>query len=145
MAHIDDYPSGWGRINPNSEHQLWSHWTFRAWSPKHIQMGEVKLAISKWLKMGFGSMGQARITQEVLGSLFLTTIECRIEGPPAHDPGYVESVRLQFSEFVDKGWGSSSFAETAVKILAGDIGDGKPRSQLLVMPTIQLTRTMNEE
>ncbi len=131
--------AGWGAMDPNSANQLWSRWTFTVRSTKYIPLREVQENVTRWLRQGFGSIGRARVTERRGPSVSNTwTIECEVEGVAAHDPGFVESVRLQFLGFVEKGWGMLATGETEVRILAGDVEDGRPRDQLLVMPSIPI-------
>lgn len=122
----------WHGVSPNTAHQEWSHWTFKVKEAgRHIPRADVELNAMRWLRMGFGSVGEARITQTPTG----WKIEARIEGESAADPNYVRSVRHAFREFVRKGWGLGAVATMGVKILAGDVPSGA-RAQLIVMPTI---------
>lgn len=132
----------WGAIDPNSQHQLWSHWTFTVYEGgRHAPYPEVCLNVRRWLRQGFGSMGELK-AEERLQTARLpdgtpvpqTTyvIEVRVEGVPAHDPDYVASVRRQFLTFIAKGWGPLGTGSVQVKVLAGDRQDGTPRQQLIV-------------
>jgi hypothetical protein len=121
-------------MDPNSTNQLWSEWTFDIWdSGKHPPFKEVEYNARKWLRAGFGSVAQARVEEKVNR----WTIVARVEGVPAHDPSYQTSVRRQFQKnFVEPGWGVLGVSSVSVRVLAGDIQDGSPRSQLVVLPTI---------
>lgn len=125
----------WGGMNPNSSHQLWSRWTFRVYEAgKHPPLGEVKLNAARWLEQGFGSVGRAKVEELVRGY----RITAEVEGPPAHDPQYVQSVRRQFRNFVEKGWGPLATSSLKAVVLAGDRQDGKPLDQLVVIPKERL-------
>ncbi len=136
--------AGWGAMDPNSDHQLWSRWTFVIEASKYVRLALVKENALKWLRMGFGSVGRARITESVRRTgpkqqfrINRWVIECEVEGPPAHDPEYVESVRAQFQKFAQAGWGQMATGSTEVRVLAGNKEGGKPRDQMLVIPTIE--------
>lgn len=141
-------PKPWAGMDPNSAHQLWSHWTYRVHEGgRHLPAGEVLDNARRWARLGFGSVGQIRhrVGWETdtlpQGRPFrerVHTIELQVEGVPAHDPAYVAAVHQGFAEFVAKGWGPTGFAEVTVAILAGDLQEGKPRAQLVVMPSIRL-------
>jgi len=124
-------------MDPNSRHQLWSRWIFDVdEAGRHVPRGDVELNVARWLRAGFGTAGQARVRQTITG----WRIEALIEGKPAHDPGYVASVRLQFqSNFVEKGWGPLARSWVTVKVMAGDVQDGKPRAQILMLPKIPVS------
>lgn len=81
-----------------------------------------------------GGMVPFRVTAcACLGIGYAIVVE--LEGKPAHDPAYVDYVLHQFALFVEKGWGPLATSDVGKpKILAGDEQDGKPRSQLVVMP-----------
>lgn len=116
--------------NPNGAKQFWSKWTFTIREAgKYPSYGEVQPNIAKWLRAGFGSAGTARVVRTLPG----WKIECFIEGPPAHDPGYVKSVRRNFQMgFVEKGFGPFATGDVEVQVLAGDVEDGGPRRQVIV-------------
>ena len=126
----------WGRMDPNSHHQLWSRWEFTVFdNGRHPPFKDVKENAARWIRMGFGSAGQIRVQEKL--STWVITLD--VEGVPAHDQEYVASVLLQFQKnFVEKGWGPLAVGIVEAKVLAGDKQDGKPREQLVVMPKIQL-------
>jgi hypothetical protein len=123
--------------NPNGAKQLWSRWEFEIREAgKRPALADVELNVTRWLRAGFGSAGRARVVRTVLG----WRIDLIIEGPPAHDPGYVTSVRRDFQRtFVEKGFGQFATSDVRVNVLAGDIEDGKPRAQMveLLHPQIE--------
>ena len=118
--------------DPNSANQLWSKWTFKVYEVgKHVQRADVEYNAAKWLVKGFGSAGRVIVKQMVFG----WDIECLIEGPPAHDPAFVAKVRQQFwRDFVEKGWNGLSWGSVNVRVMAGDLQEGKPRPQMIEMP-----------
>lgn len=120
--------------NPNGAKQLWSKWTFHVREyGRHMPKASVEWNVGKWLIKGFGSAGRVRVRQDPRG----WDIECLIEGPPAHDPAFVSRVAMQFQrDFVDKGWGPMSVGTVEVKVMAGDMEDGKPRRQMIELPAI---------
>jgi hypothetical protein len=122
----------WGALDPNSQHQLWSRWTFTVWdNGKHPPYKEVRQNAAAWLRKGFGSVGHAHVDEKV--STWVIIAE--VEGAPAHDPDFVKSVERQFQKhFVEKGWGPLAISTVEVRILAGDTQTGKPPDQLIVMP-----------
>jgi hypothetical protein len=123
---------GWGAMNPNSQHQLWSRWIFRVYG-KYIPLPEVERNALRWLRKGFGEAGHAKVEDVFEPGNCHVVITADVEGVPAHDPGYVRSVRRRFRAFVDEGWGVTATEKMKVKILAGDRQDGRPRDQLIVM------------
>lgn len=123
----------WGALDPNSDHQVWSRWTFKV-RGRRAPFAEVELNALRWLRLMFGSVGQGRVEESANG---LIEIVAEVEGVPAHDPGYVAHVRRKFRAFVVAGWGVAAVDSVSVKVLAGDVQDGRPRSQLVVMPSIK--------
>lgn len=128
-------PRPWGPIDPNSQHQLWSHWEFRVFEMgRHVPMRDVQYNAAKYMAAGFGTVGQLRVTETAKGY----TIELFVEGAPAHDPGYVESVRSNFyNKFVKPGWSEFTLSSVKARVVAGDQQDGKAAGQLVVMPSIR--------
>ena len=125
----------WGSMDPNSAHQLWSRWEFRVHG-KPIPTKELRFNVARWLRKGFGSAGRCRISNELTNGSAVTLIEVEIEGVAAHDPAYVRSVKRGFARFVEQGWGRMAYCSVEVEVLAGDVQNGKPPAQLVVMPTI---------
>jgi hypothetical protein len=123
-------------MDPNSQHQRWSRWTFDIEEAgRHVPRADVELNAARWLRAGFGSAGQARVLQTITG----WQIEARIEGKPAHDPGYVASVRREFQQrFVEKGWGPLARGWVTVKVLAGDKQDGRAAAQWVELPALRV-------
>lgn len=137
---IDPNPKKpWGIMDPNSAHQLWSEWRFLVRVTDRTRVlpsfEEVKLNWAKFVAQGFQTtVGQVHVVQ--IGRMYRLT--ARVEGRPAHDPTYKEDVFRRVREhFVYRGFGNAArVIKSEVSILAGDTQDGKPPSQLLVMPTI---------
>lgn len=123
-------------MNPNSEHQLWSAWTFRVFDAgRLVPRADVETNAARWLNKGFGSVGAIQCSRTRNGWL----IRARVEGAPAHDPAYLQRVCSEFqTRFVAQGWGPMATSRVEVRILAGHVQDGKPPSQWIDAPTIKL-------
>jgi hypothetical protein len=121
-------------MDPNSANQMWSAWTFTVREAgRTAPRADVELNAARWLRRGFGSVGEARVTRTIEG----WRIEARVEGVPAHDPAYVASVKREFRErFCAQGWGPLAWGDVRVRILAGDQQDGRPRDQWIGLPTV---------
>lgn len=135
MSKVPSPEKPWGPMDPNSEHQLWSYWRFEVVDLRaHLRrrsLANVRENVHRYFQMIFGSVGQARVTQKVSKWI----IELRVEGVPAQDPEFVESVKKDFEEkFVFQGFGPMATVSLTTRILAGDAQDGKPRKQLIVAP-----------
>lgn len=125
----------WGTLNPNSQHQLWSRWTFRVHG-KAVPISEAKLNAARWLRQRFGSVGRAKVQERVEAGRPVFVIVAEVEGVPAHDPHYIRSTKASFAKFVEAGWGPLALGSTSIEILAGDTQAGRPPAQLVVMPSI---------
>ena len=126
--------NAWGGMDPNSAGQLWSRWTFTIFDVgKHPPLKDVEYNALRWLRKGFGSVGHANVIEKIKS----WEIVAEVEGAPAHDPIYQKAIRQQFQKtFVEKGWGPLAVGIVEVNILAGNVQEGTPRSQLVVMPMI---------
>jgi hypothetical protein len=88
-----------------------------------------------WVRAGFGSAGEVRVLATPCG----WRISVHIEGVPAHDPGYVASVRRDFLDrFVKPGWGMLASGTVRARVLAGDLQNGRPRPQWVSLPALSL-------
>lgn len=130
----------YGGIDPNSEHQLWARYTFKVYGGRIIPDREARLNITRWLRHMFGAAGRVRFLTTIEGprNTVVFTAEVEAEGRAAHDPTYESYVRREWDKLVEKGWGRTAIGALHIKILAGDLQDGKPREQLIVMPSINL-------
>lgn len=118
-------------MDPNSQHQIWSHWTFRVREAgRHVTRVDVEYNVARWLKKGFGSVGEVRVQGTRRGWL----IQALVEGVPAHDQAFVADVRKQFQKnFIERGWGPMAYGFVWVRVVAGDTQDGGLRDQLVVI------------
>lgn len=125
-------------MDPNGAKQFWSEWRFYVRDAgKNVSRKEVELNALRWLRMQFGSVGTANIQRRPSG----WRIRALVEGAPAHDPLYVEHIRLRFARFVFLGWGALASSVVEAKVMAGDTQDGRPRPQMVVIPRIELEAT----
>lgn len=122
--------------DPNSQNQLWSKWLFQVIETgRQVPKADVQYNAARWLRMGFGSVGRVRVYGVPRG----WRIEALVEGAPAHDPGYRENVRLEFIRFVEQGWGMWALPKMwEPKIMAGSKQDGRPREQMIEVPSLRL-------
>lgn len=122
--------------NPNGQNQRWSRWIFDVYEVgRQVPKKDVEYNAARWIRLGFGSAGRIRVRLRPTG----WRIDCLIEGPPAHDPAYLLSVRQQFQvDFVAKGWGGLSWGTASARVVAGSLQDGTPPKQLIEMPSLLL-------
>lgn len=122
-------------MDPNSQNQMWSEWTFTVHEiGRRVSRENVTYNVAGWLRMIFGSAGAARVRPTLDG----WEIKARVEGKPAHDPALVDNVRQQFARnFVAKGWGIGAWSTVEARVLAGSLQDGKPAPQWVGIPTIR--------
>jgi hypothetical protein len=135
-------------MNPNSQHQMWSKWTWKITPPKtnmpsfgrahRISRGrieQVKTNIARFANKCFGTNGQMNVLQYTDGSVL---VRVRVEGHPVHDPAYVIHVREAWDVFLRNGFGQRSTIEFSAKLEAGDVQDGKPADQMIILPPLQI-------
>jgi len=65
--------------------------------------------------------------------------EVRVEGKPALDPRYQELVKAKVAKFMADNFGRTGQMKMTVYWEAGDLQNGKPPAQLLMMPSIDRT------
>jgi hypothetical protein len=123
-------------VDPNSQNQLWSKWQFEVYElSRHVSRDAIEYNVAKWLRLGFGSVGTVKISRTAHGWRFALIVE----GRPAHDPDFVQSVRVAFNDFVEKGWGRvGAFGSVTAEVIAGSKQDGAPASQWVGIPMIKL-------
>ncbi len=136
--------------NPNSQNQLWSKWEFGIEaSPRRLpKKSDVEDNARRYFAAGFGTAGKLAVKllrtptdATLLRRATYYYITVMIEGPPAHDPGYREYVRRDFTKkFVEAGFGQTArLVMFRCNIMAGDKQDGTPPEQLIVLPSIRLS------
>ena len=125
--------NNWDGASLNTRSQEWSYWRFEIQETGRRQgKKEMQLNAARWLRQGFGTVGEYKVTPTIDG----WRIEARIDGESAADPVFVESVRRGLQRFISQGWGLGALGRIAeVRVLAGDVPFG-PRAQLIVMPSI---------
>ena len=127
-----------GPNDPNTAHQLWSRWIFGIQSKSRRPLvQDVVDNARRFLSIGLRShIGRVRCDEQA----GFYSIICEIEGPPAHDVGFVEAFRKAFvNNFIKKGFGAgASLEKFTVGILSGDRQDGLPPEQFVVIPCIRL-------
>lgn len=129
-------PKPWGPMDPNSQHQLWSRWTiaFQAHPTRGLPSVEVIADNARRFFAQLFNSTVGRSKSVITGSIVEVT--CEIEGPAAHDAELrAAAIAAIRANFVLKGFGVHD-ASVTVGILAGNIQDGKPPAQLIVMPQV---------
>jgi hypothetical protein len=126
-------------MDPNSAHQLWSRWTVTIDTPRAMSKHELSLNAQRYFRLLFRStVGRMKVDRRyTFANRFIGwRITVEIEGPPAQDPAYRQAAKADIlRRFVEAGFHTRQ-ARIAVAILAGDAQDGRPPSQLIVLPTI---------
>ena len=133
-------------MDPNSQHQLWSKWTFYvAPGLKRPDIDTVRIAAWRFAKLVFGTTGQMRVepahVRRLDGQIVNgVMVELMVEGHPSHDREFVNAmVRRWTGQFFLVGYGNGTYVDAKVRTLAGDQQDGKPRDQMIIMPTLNVT------
>jgi hypothetical protein len=98
----------------------------------------IKLELARFARRRFGSAGQMRITEKIDHY----EIDVRIEGKPAHDPDFVRHERMAWHAYLMEMFGMRTRVELrGPKVEAGDVQNGKPRDQLVIIPQEVLEST----
>lgn len=141
-------------MDPNSQNQLWSRWTTSITVPFHVThvsdsfFQEMISTTARVYRQLFGSVTELKIERESLPYLNTSTfrIDCRTEGAPAPDLVFRKRQMAEIARFFGKNlhrYGQVDI-NIDVRIEAGDIGDGSPRSQLILAPSIPFEGESNE-
>jgi len=135
-------------MNPNSAHQTWSRWiacvTMRfdivhaRDSFSTIMTNETARAYRRM----FGSATSLRIDKELLVFQGVTrlVVKCRTEGAPAYDQEFRRRRMAEIARFFGENLRRYGPVDVKVDVLveAGETGDGTPRSQLILAPSIDV-------
>ena len=134
-------------MNPNSQHQQWSLWTFTV-TPgdprKNPSRKEMAYNCAKFGRQMFGSTGQMKVEQSKDGEGKFWTVWVRTEGHPVHDPQFRERMIEAWAKFFRSGFGAGTHTHCQTKHEAGDQQDGKPPDQLLILPPLRVDELMRE-
>lgn len=139
-------------MNPNSSHQTWSRWRATVTVPfdrTHTTDAfaeEMKTACGRFYKKLLGSATALKIDRQLslirAESRFI--VEARTEGPPVQDPRFRRLQCDQIGAFFGRNLrhyckdGEKVRVHVDVYLEAGDPGDGRPPSQLIIAPGIPL-------
>lgn len=121
-------------MDPNSGNQRWSQWTWfiRPARPFQRTFNEVKLNLTKFTRLRFGSVSQMNIRQWPNGYL----IQLITEGANINDSGFVEFIRRDYEHYFQIGFGLGTKVKMTAKLLAGSNENGAAAEQLVIMPFI---------
>lgn len=125
-------------MDPNSQHQIWSLWTWNVEPPadRFRPFLEVRDNIARFARKAFGTPTQLRLTYKAPGWI----VEIRTEGHPIQEPDYVEHLAERFRTFFRNGFGAESQIRLTTKLLAGAADDGRPAEQLIILPVLERDR-----
>ncbi len=122
-------------MNLNSEHQVWSRWTFSVIPGRRIHsFAEVRLNCARFGRKAFGSATRMRIQYDPKAWI----IDIQTEGHPVHDPHYVSYMLNNWTRFFVSGFGMGTEVSLLTKLEAGSRQDGKPSAQLILLPSISI-------
>jgi hypothetical protein len=135
-----------GTMDPNSQHQLWSRWTFVIvpGGTKRPEFAQVKHAAAVFGRIKFGSATEMRILakaetgpQNVVRTVYY--VDVRSERHPVHDPQFVQWMTDEWARWAVRGFGNGTTCTcTLAKLEAGDKQDGSPRDQLILLDAATL-------
>lgn len=132
----------WANMDPNSAHQLWSRWVIviyaasaSRWpSQMELSLNARKFARALW-HTTTGRVSVLQTSNPTKGICYRIT--CEVEGPTVHDAAYrAWAIKQWQAKFVDVGFGLGTRCEVDAALLAGDAQDGRPPTQVIVMPTV---------
>jgi hypothetical protein len=148
-------------MDPNSGNQRWSRWTFliecdpgrvptvtetidnaRRYMSRLFNTTTARVKVVYINDQRLGAKRGLSIVDGVIGLHgHFFVISAEVEGPPAFDLEYRQWVRREFEGvFVKKGFGAAAeLLKMETAHLAGSAQDGKPPSQLIVLPKIAST------
>lgn len=150
MAHADE-GKPWGVVDPNTEHQVWTSWAFRVYVHgtgwQRPEWETVKREFTRFFaKASVGHCAELSVAElRVSGDLTRPVyhLDWRVEDNRALDLDYRERIRQHVERFAEGGFGTGQVSVTCdVRLLAGDAENGKPRAQLIVMPSVIDTNTI---
>lgn len=127
-------------MNPNSNNQVWSKWTFDIRPQKHVSMQWVKSNCARFGRKMFGSASEMRISYQN----GVWKIEIRTEGAPVQDVRFVQYIEQIWNKFLLAGFGGDANVCTTMKLEAGNKQDGTPSDQLVMVPPIVIEELVNE-
>jgi hypothetical protein len=67
-------------------------------------------------------------------------IQVLVEGHPVHDPAFVTYMHGAWRRFFEAGFGNCR-VQSSAKLMAGDVENGKPRDQMIIMPALEVDLT----
>ena len=118
----------------NSQNQWWSLWVFKVTQLDVKSIETIKTNCARFGRKAFGSASQMHIRVDPISMHY--TIRIMTEGQPVTDPTYVKWMTSQWKRFFQSGGASLNRCEA--RLLAGSPQDGRPASQLVMIPTIPL-------
>ena len=126
--------------NPNTQHQIWSKWSFRvklgSKIPPRIEVTRFECA--RFGRVAFGTYDSNGTQMRVDRSREGYIVEVMTEGWAVHDIAFREHMRMNWEKFFVAGLGPGTVVEMEAKLMAGNRQDGKPAEQLLVLPELEL-------
>ena len=119
-------------MNPNSQHQMWSKWTWQVRPGRLLRRSyaEVQTNCARFGRKAFGAASQMRIHQTRDG----WAVECLTEGHPVNDESFRSYMAECWETFFIRGFGIGTVVKMTVQRMAGSPENGKPADQLIMMP-----------
>lgn len=126
-------------MDPNSQHQVWSLWEYRAYpdGSKRPDLALVKRNCARFGRVLFGRASEMSIREAFDERRRFWEIKVLTEGHPVHEPRYTEWVHAQWRRFLAAGFGATCEVRCHARLEAGDRQDGRPADQLLILPTLK--------
>lgn len=124
-----------GIINPNTQHQRWSRWTFHVITGRDVPYTDARSRFVQMARRHFGTNGQARVDHYFNRSTrkHVWVFEVMVDTDHPHDPQYSAYMRRGWTRFFTDGFGLGTDITIQHVLLAGDWQDGRPASQVVMM------------
>ena len=124
-------------MNPNSQNQRWSRWTFTVkpvlWRPLIFE--SVRETCARFGRVTFGTASQMNVARDPVRCVWV--VQVRTEGHPVHDPAFVQSMSTQWRLMFEHNFPQGCTVTVDAQLEAGSRQDGTPPDQLVMLPSIQ--------
>lgn len=121
----------------NSTHQRWGEWRWDVVlgpEAKRPDFKTVQINAARFARVLFGTAAAMNI-RELGGDWCIRVIA---EGPPVHDPNYVQYIHDVWEKFLKNGFGADVHVHASVRLLAGSREDGAPAAQAMMLPSLKI-------
>lgn len=137
-------------MNPNSQNQTWSKWTFDVVSgtrnPSFTMMKEMAARFARIVFHSATNMNVKEVTLVDPNGVPVRgwRIEILSEGHPVQEPDFREKmIRTWKEKFFAPGLGPGTTVRSEVKLMAGENPLGQPDDQMIILPPLEFVQEVN--